>query len=426
MLRVAYTLLIYAAAPLALLANLWRGVRDRAYRERLGERFGFTDTRAHRSVWLHAVSVGEVQAAAALIRELAKRHPDWPLIVTTGTPTGAQRVQALFGASVRHVYLPYDMPGAVRRFLNRVDPRLAIVMETEVWPNLFRECARRGIPLVIASARLSQKSVRGYRWLASLFADALASGIQIAAQTAGDAERFIGVGANPAHTHVIGNIKFDLDVAAEVRARGESLRATQFAGREVWVAGSTHAHEEDILLDAHERLRRTHPRALLVLVPRHPQRFEDVKTNLRARAIEFVSRASGMQVNDATSVLLVDTLGELVMLYAAADIAFVGGSLVPIGGHNLLEPAALALPVLTGPHNFNSADVARALIERAGVLEVRTAEELAATLALLFDDGTKRARQGAAGQAFVIENRGALQRLIQLLDGVMKLEGVTK
>ena len=416
MLRTVYTLLIYAAAPIALLANLWRGLRDPAYRERLGERFGFGRTRAARSIWLHAVSVGEVQAAAALIRELAKRHPERALTVTTGTPTGAQRVQALFGASVRHVYLPYDTPGAVRRFLDRVDPALAIVMETEVWPNLFRECARRGIPLVIASARLSQKSVRGYRWLASLFKDALASGIQIAAQTAGDAERFVGVGANPAHTHVIGNIKFDLEIAHDVRARGAAWRAAHCADREVWVAGSTHAHEEDIVLDAHERLRATRPRALLVLVPRHPQRFDEVRANLRARSIDFVARSSGAPVGAMTAVLLVDTLGELMMFYAAADVAFVGGSLVPIGGHNLLEPAALALPVLTGPNNFNSPDVARALIERGGVLEVRTSDALVAALATLFDDAGKRQRQGAAAQAFVMENRGALARLLDLLE----------
>jgi len=415
MLRLVYTLLIYAAAPIALLANVWRGVRDPAYRERLGERFGFTAARAHRSLWLHAVSVGEVQAAAALIRELAKRNPDEPLIVTTATPTGAQRVQALFGERVRHVFLPYDTPGAVRRFLDRIDPKLAIVMETEVWPNLFRECARRGIPLVIASARLSQKSVRGYRWLASLFQDALASGIRIAAQTQADAQRFIGVGANPANTHVIGNIKFDLDVPVDVRERGRALRAAQFAGREVWVAGSTHAKEEDIVLDAHEALRKSHPRALLVLVPRHPQRFDEVKANLRARSIEFVARSSGATVSESTSVLLVDSLGELLMFYAAADVAFVGGSLVPIGGHNLLEPAALALPVLTGPHNFNAPDVARALIERGGAIEVGSAEALATTLAALFEDAAMRERHGAAAVAFVAQNRGALERLLALI-----------
>lgn len=416
MLRLVYNALIYAAVPFAVMATLWRSRGDRAYWRRIGERFGLPDLRIERSIWVHAVSVGEVQAAATLVRELAKRYPALALVVTTGTPTGAERVRALFGASVRHVYLPYDLPGAARRFLDRVRPQTAIVMETEVWPNLFRECARRRIPLVIASARLSQKSVRGYRWLASLFREALANGIQIAAQTSADAERFVGVGANPANTHVIGNIKFDLDVPEGARVAGRALRATQFAGRQVWVAGSTHAVEEDVLLDAHARLRHSHPRALLVLVPRHPQRFAAVKERLRERAIEFVTRSSQDAVESTTSVLAVDTIGELMMFYAAADVAFVGGSLVPVGGHNLLEPAALSLPVLAGPHNFNSPDIARALLDRHAMLEVRTHEQLATSLQTLFDDAARRERLGAAAHAFVAGNRGALHRLLALLE----------
>lgn len=415
MLRWLYNFLIYTAVPIALLANLWRSRENASYRERLGERLGFSATQARRSIWVHAVSVGEVQAAAALIRELSARHPSKALIVTTGTPTGAARVKALFGEKAQHVYLPYDTPGSVRRFLDRIDPRIAIVMETEVWPNLFRECARRKIPLVIASARLSQKSVRGYRWLASLFKQALASDIVIAAQTRGDADRFIGVGANPTRTHVVGNIKFDLDVSDEVRERGRAERA-HWGGRPVWVAGSTHPGEEEVLLDAHAQLRSTHPDVLLVMVPRHPQRFDEAKATLRERGIAFVSRSQGEIPTAATAVLLVDTLGELMTFYAAADIAFVGGSLVPVGGHNLLEPAALARPVLTGPQHFNSPEVARALIERGAAIEVHTSEQLAAHLQQLFDDPQARARQGALAQAFVTENRGALLRLLDLIE----------
>lgn len=416
MLGLFYNLLIYVAAPFALAVNLWRGVRDPAYRDRLGERFGFGRALAGSNIiWLHAVSVGEVQAAAALVRELLKRDPQRPIVVTTGTPTGGQRVQALFGDKVQHIYLPYDLPGAVRRFLNRVRPTVAIVMETEVWPNLFRECARRRIPLVIASARLSQKSVRGYRWLASLFQEALADGIEIAAQTQADADRFIGVGANPRRTHVVGSIKFDLDVPDAAREQGRALRESQFVGRDVWVAGSTHAVEEDILLDAHAQLRRSHPRALLVLVPRHPNRFDDVKAALSAKKIPFVTRSSRAAPDESTHVLLVDALGELMTFYAAADVAFVGGSLVPIGGHNLLEPAALARPILTGPNNFNAPDIARALLAEQAALEVRGGEELAATLAVLFDDAQRRDAIGARALAFVASNKGALQRLMTLL-----------
>jgi 3-deoxy-D-manno-octulosonic-acid transferase len=417
MLGLFYNLLIYVAAPAALVVNLWRGLRDPAYRDRLGERFGFGRALGTPdAIWLHAVSVGEVQAAAALVSELLKRHPQRWIVVTTGTPTGAQRVQALFGDKVRHIYLPYDLPGAVRRFLDRVRPGIGIVMETEVWPNLFRECARRRVPLVIASARLSQKSVRGYRWLASLFKDALADGIEIAAQTQADAERFIGVGANPRHTHVVGSIKFDLDVSAEVRAQGQALREAQFGARQVWVAGSTHAVEEDIVLEAHAQLRSTHSRALLVLVPRHPNRFDEVQAALGARKIPFVTRSSCVAPDQTTQVLLVDALGELLMFYAAADVAFVGGSLVPIGGHNLLEPAALGRPILTGPHNFNAPDIARALLGETAALEVQGREQLAATLAALFEDRARREAMGARAAAFVSNNKGALQRVLTLLE----------
>jgi 3-deoxy-D-manno-octulosonic-acid transferase len=421
MLGLVYNTLIYVAAPLAVGANVWRGLRDPAYRERLGERFGWVRAQVvPNGIWLHAVSVGEVQAATALIRELLRRHPRVQIVVTTGTPTGAQRVRALFGDKVQHVYLPYDLPGAVRRFLERVRPRVAIIMETEVWPNLFRECARRRIPLVIASARLSQKSVRGYRWLASLFKDALADGIEIAAQTAADAERFIGVGANPQHTHVTGSIKFDLEIPEAARAQGQALREAQFANRDVWVAGSTHAIEEDVVLEAHAQLRRSHPRALLVLVPRHPNRFDEVKAALTARKVAFVTRSSGDTPSALTEVVLVDTLGELVMFYAAGDIAFVGGSLVPIGGHNLLEPAALGLAVITGPNNFNAPDIARALLDQRAVLEVSTSAQLATTLQTLFDDRAQREAMGARALAVLVSNKGALHRLLALLEPHLK------
>ena len=417
MLRLVYNTLIYVAAPIAFGAHLWRGLRDPAYRERLGERFGRGRTTVGPDgVWVHAVSVGEVQAAAALIRELLRRYPQRGVVVSTSTPTGAQRVRSLFGDKVTHVYLPYDLPGAVRRFLNRIRPHMAIVMETEVWPNLFRECAQRRIPLVIASARLSQKSVRGYRWLASLFKEALAEGIEIAAQTQADADRFIGVGANPQHTHVVGSIKFDLEIPQEIRDQGRTLRESMFADREVWVAGSTHAIEEDIVLRAHAQLRASHPRALLVLVPRHPNRFDDVKASLGAQKVAYVTRSSRALPSAHTEVLLVDTLGELLMFYAAADIAFVGGSLVPIGGHNLLEPAALGLAVVTGPNNFNAPDIARALFEREAAIEVRSDAELAVTIARLCEDRMQREAIGARALAVLTSNKGALQRLMKLIE----------
>jgi 3-deoxy-D-manno-octulosonic-acid transferase len=422
MLRLIYTALIYIAAPIVFALTAWRGIRDPSYRERLPERFGFTVLRSSApAIWVHAVSVGEVQAAAALVITLRQRYPDTPLVMTTATPTGAQRVKALFGSSVSHCYLPYDLPGAVRRFLDRVRPIAAIVIETEVWPNLFRECGRRQLPIVLASARLSEKSVRRFRWMAELFRTALANDIVIGAQTLSDADRFLAVGSDPARTLVTGNIKFDLEIPDEVRIQGREERA-KFAQRFTWVAGSTHDGEEQIVLDAHRRVQSARPDALLILVPRHPDRFERVRSWLSAEGIAYAVRSRGDAVAAQTGVLLVDTLGELLKFYAAGDVAFVGGSLVPIGGHNLLEPAALALPILTGPNNFNAADIARLFVQSGAATEVGTAAELSSTLLELSGDQARRDAMGRAALRIVESNRGAVARVMELIEPLMRQE----
>jgi 3-deoxy-D-manno-octulosonic-acid transferase len=416
MLRLLYTALVYASAPVALALTALRGLRDPAYRDRLGERFGYTKARpGGATIWIHAVSVGEVQAAAALVRALRARHPGRPLLVTTATPTGAQRVRALFGDTVPHVYLPYDVPGAVRRFLDAAQPAIAIVMEREIWPNLFRECGRRGIPIVLASARVSERSAVRHRRFGGLFRDALRN-VTVAAQTQQDADRYRAIGADSSCVTVTGNIKFDLEVAPEVRDAGAALRAAQFPGRAVWVAGSTHAGEEDIVLEAHRQIRRASPDALLILVPRHPNRFEEVRAWLRSQRATFAARSAGERVSDATEVLLADTLGELLMLYAAGDIAFVGGSLVPIGGHNLLEPAALSKAIVVGPHNFNGADIAQMFLESGAALEVSDANGLARAVIDLESQPARRDELGARGRALLDANRGALGRLMHVIE----------
>jgi 3-deoxy-D-manno-octulosonic-acid transferase len=421
MLRLLYSLLIYVAAAIALLVTAWRGIRNPLYRDRIPERLGYSRLQISQPViWVHAVSVGEVQAAAPLIRALQRRYPDRSLLVTTATPTGAQRVKALFTDGVTHAYLPYDLPGAVRRFLDRMRPQIAIVMETEVWPNLYRECARRGVPIVLASARLSEKSVRRFRRIGSLFAEALSRDIAIGAQTQADADRFVSVGADPATTRVTGNIKFDLQIADDVRMNGHALREQQFAARFVWVAGSTHEGEEEILLQAHRRVLQSQRTALLILVPRHPNRFERVRQWLIGHGIPYVSRSSGQPIAPDKQVLLVDTLGELLMFYAAADVAFVGGSLVPIGGHNLLEPAALARPVLTGPHNFNAPDIAQLLLENHAAEEVRSAPALTERLLDLGSHPDKRIRMGRAALDILDANRGALARVMALIEAQLR------
>ncbi|MEZ5565483.1 MAG: lipid IV(A) 3-deoxy-D-manno-octulosonic acid transferase [Gammaproteobacteria bacterium] len=419
--RVVYVALTYLAVPFLLLHLMWRGISVPGYRHRIAERFGFgMRSLDHASIWVHAVSVGEVQAAAPLVRALLKRHPGVPLVLTTMTPTGSERVRALFGDAVVHCYVPYDMVGAVRRFFRWARPSLAIIMETELWPNLYNECGQRGVPLVLASARVSVRSVRYYRRLLPLFRDALSNGIVIAAQTEADAERFRSLGANPARTHVTGNIKFDFELAAGIARLGQALRAQHAPNRPVWVAASTHDGEEAAALDAHQRLCEAYPSALLVLVPRHPERFPQVAALLDGRGVSYVRRSTGTLAQTSTSVLLGDTMGELTTFYAAADVAFVGGSLVPIGGHNLLEPVALGVPVLTGPHNENATDIAELLVDCGAALLVQDGQALATELGWLLTDQSERRRRGTAGRHAIEANRGALERLLALVDPLVR------
>jgi 3-deoxy-D-manno-octulosonic-acid transferase len=422
-LRFLYLLALYLAAPVVSAVFLWRGLRDRSYWRNFRERFGFGARLVPQGVWLHAVSVGEVQACAPLVGALSRRHPGLPLTVTTFTPTGSARARALFGNIAAVRYVPYDLPGAVRRFFRRVQPRLAVIFETELWPNLYRECSRRRVPLVLASARLSARSVSRYQRLGALIRETLERTAVVAAQGPGDAERFRALGADPATTHVTGNIKFDFELPEGLAARGMRLRAQYAPGRPLWVAGSTHGGpEEQAVLEAHERVRAAHPGALLVLAPRHPPRFDEVAQGLRARGIGFVRRSAGAggAADASCAVLLLDSLGELLDFYAAADVAFVGGSLVPIGGHNLLEPAALGVPILTGPGNSNSEEIARLLLARGAAEVVHDGAQLGARLAALLADPAARERMGAAGRASVDGNRGALEKLLALIEPLLE------
>jgi 3-deoxy-D-manno-octulosonic-acid transferase len=423
-LRLLYLLAVYLAAPIISAMLLWRGLRDRSYWHNFSERFGFGARLSPHGVWLHAVSVGEVQACAPLVSALYQRHPGLALTVTTFTPTGAARARALFGNLAQVRYIPFDLPGAARRFLGRVQPRLAVIFETELWPNLYRECGRRRVPLVLASARISARSVGRYQRLGALFRDTLSQAVVIGAQAAGDAERFRALGAAAASTHVTGNLKFDFEVPPDIAQRGARLRAQYAPERALWVAGSTHGGgEEQALLEAHQRVRAAHPGALLVLAPRHPPRFDEVAKSLAQAGVSFVRRSQagdgGAGAGQTCQVVLLDSLGELLDFYAAADVAFVGGSLVPIGGHNLLEPAALGVPILTGPNNFNSAEIARLLIERGAAEVVHDAAQLGARVSALLADPGERERMGAAASAAVDGNRGALSNLLGLIEPLL-------
>jgi len=418
--RFVYIAIAYLLAPVVLGAMALRGFRDRSQWEGFSQRFGLgAPLVGGRSIWVHAVSVGEVQASAPLVNALLARFPDVPLVVTTGTATGRARARAVFGSRVDVRYVPIDLPGSVRRFFQRVNPLLAVILETEIWPNLYHRCGRLGIPLVMASARISPRSVKSYRRLVGLFRQALSHGIFIAAQSEQDAERFRSIGASSERTHVVGNIKFDFSLPPNIESQGAELRRLLGMDRPVWVAGSTHAREEDVLVAAHRQLRARYAQALLVLVPRHPPRFGEVADSLRAQGVNFVTRTSGAPTAGSTEVFLVDKLGELLAFYAAADVAFVGGSLVPIGGHNLLEPASLGLPVLAGPNNFNSADIARMLVDCGAVRIVDDAPSLAAAIGELLADPAARTGMGANGRKAIEANRGAVRRLMEFLEPLL-------
>jgi 3-deoxy-D-manno-octulosonic-acid transferase len=395
---------------------LVRGISNRAYLQRLGERLGIGYPRLERCIWIHAVSVGEVVAAVPLIRALEKRYPDRPMLVTTVTPTGAARVAAVFGEEVYHTYIPFETPPMINHFFAATNPEVALILETEIWPNLYRGCGVRGIPLVLVSARISPKSVRSYRRLLPLFRETLSHGIIIAAQSDADAKRFLSLGAAPERTRVTGNIKFDVELAPDLPLRGQELRSDLFGDRPVWVAASTHEGEEELVLDAHRILLEKRPDLLLVLVPRHPQRFQAVRELAARQAMSVVARTEGVPCSAATTVFLGDTMGELLLFYAASDVAFVGGSLVPIGGHNLLEPAALGLPLLSGPHVFNAQEIADMFVARHACRIVNDSIELADEVARLLSDAVTAARMGDAGRDILERNRGALARLLAMIE----------
>ncbi|NNA57441.1 lipid IV(A) 3-deoxy-D-manno-octulosonic acid transferase [Pseudomonas koreensis] len=420
--RTLYTALFYLGLPLVAIRLWLRSRKAPAYAKRIGERFSYgMPSLQPGGIWVHAVSVGESIAAAPMIRALLQRYPQLPITVTCMTPTGSERIQALFAGEprIQHCYLPYDLPCAAARFLDRAQPKLAVIMETELWPNHIHQCAKRGIPVALANGRLSERSARGYGRLRKLTAPMLAEMSLFAVQTEAEARRFRDLGARAETVEVTGSIKFDLTIDPQLLQRANELRGQwQALERPVWIAASTHEGEDEVVLDAHRRLLANYPNALLILVPRHPERFNSVFELCQREGFATVRRSTGANVEANTSVLLGDTMGELLFLYALADSAFVGGSLVPNGGHNLLEPAALAKPVLSGPHLFNFLDIAAQLREAGALAEVDDAEGLAVEVQRLFELPRDAQRMAEAGLAVMRRNQGALQRL---LDGLGKL-----
>jgi 3-deoxy-D-manno-octulosonic-acid transferase len=403
----------------------WRGRKLPGYRERWTERFGYLrPLTARPQLWVHAVSVGEVQAAVPIVRAVGQRYPGLSVVLTTMTPTGAERARQALGERVHHHYAPYDLPGAVRRFLQTVQPRMLLLMETELWPNLIHACYEQGIPVVVANARLSERSAARYRRSRRFVFQLLREITLIAAQGEKDAQRFMALGADPLRVQVTGNVKFDLPISPTLWEQAQALRRLWDHNRPVWIAASTHEGEEELVLDAHAEVRQAVPNSLLVLVPRHPERFAKVAALCRRRGYPPALRSSHQPCPPETAVFLGDTMGELMMFYAASDVAFVGGSLVAVGGHNLIEPAACGRPVLFGPYMFNFEELSRMVLEAGGGRRVQSARELAETVSAWLQDASLRFTMGEKASRVADDNRGAVERLMETIAGYFRADGL--
>ncbi|WP_191236430.1 lipid IV(A) 3-deoxy-D-manno-octulosonic acid transferase [Cobetia marina] len=434
--RGLYSTALTLLSPL-IWQRVWREHDDRHSRlERLGI-LPATPAAApdrERPIWLHAASLGEMVMMASAIEALRRRYPLRPLIVTTMTATGAAQAARLLHtpegtpelAPARHHYLPLDFPCSARRFVSRLRPALVVLVETELWPNLIASCARQRIPVSVVNARLSPRAFTRYRKVGALMRETLSQVSALTAKAPEDLERFIALGLPAARGKTVGSLKFELEISPQAVAAGKGLRE-QFQGRRVWIAASTHEGEDALMLDAHAAVRARHPDALLLLVPRHPQRFETVaaqsaswcesrgETCLRRSHMHAESRLEKSRL----SVLVGDSLGELLALYAASDVAFIGGSLVPIGGHNLLEPAALGLPLLSGPSLENFSEIAEVMTAEGALQVVDDAEALAEAVITLLEDESQRQRAGQAARERVARNRGALAGTLQKLEDLL-------
>lgn len=416
LLRILYSVVLYLLTPVTVYHLIWRGFRYPEYFLRWSERYGSYATPSRPvDVWLHAVSVGEVNAAAPVVDALLKRHRGLRLLVTTITPTGSQRVQALWGERVLHVYSPYDLPGAVARFLAQFPPRLALIMETELWPSLLFGCHDRRVPVYILNARLSARSLRGYSVLRPLIARTLRTVRRVAAQSGDDAARFVQLGARPDQVRDVGNLKFDIPVPANVAEVVAGFRQRLTTGRPVWIAASTHEDEEAPVLAIHARLRKRWPDLLLLWAPRHPERFPRVAESARAAGWNVGTRRGEGWPSTGNDVFVLDTLGELMAFYACADVAFVGGSLQAIGGHNLLEPAAVGTPAVTGPHLHNFSEISRRLTEADALVIAPDAAGVGDAVEALLADDARRQAMADRGRALVEHGRGALARTLAMI-----------
>ena len=410
--RAFYSLTLYLLLPWAMLHLVLRSRKQPAYLQHVGERFGvFPKGMPCRVIWIHAVSVGETRAAEPIIKALQARHPEHRILLSHGTPTGRQTSLDLYGDRVERCYLPYDFGWASRRFLKRFRPLIGIFMETEIWPNLIRASVVRDVPLYLVNARMSDKSARGYRRIGGLTRTALSQLSCVGAQTQHDAQRLRDLGAG--NVSVTGNIKFDRVAPAEMLLLGTALRNSFGVQRPVFLAASTRDGEETLILDAAAKA--DIPQLLTIVVPRHPQRFEDVVALVKQRGYKFQRRSENRPIDADTDVVIGDSMGEMFAYYEACDVAFIGGSLVPLGGQNLLEACAVGRAVVVGPHTFNFEEATRGAIEAGAAVRIGDARELGSTIGLLLRDANRRNAMSEAGKRFTEAHRGATAKTLELL-----------
>ncbi len=416
-----YSIATFLLTPIVLFRLAVRGIKAPAYFRRWKERFGvFPNPNFEKSILIHAVSVGEVNAAIPLIKALMESYADYDFVITTVTPTGSDRVQQIFGNQVFHLYLPYDLSGAVKRFLRKIKPEIAVVMETEIWPNLFRFCKKRHIPIVVANARLSELSLKGYKWVQSLATMAVNNTKFVAAQTKTDAARMIRLGCDADKIYVVGSLKFDIIIEDDIIKKGQTIHEHVAQNHLIWIAASTHQEDEEEILDAYEMLKKQYPQLLLIIVPRHPERFQVTTAACIQKGFNTQLRSKIGLYDINADVFVVDTMGEMLEFYAASDIAFVGGSIANIGGHNVLEAAIFKLPVLVGPNTHNFAEITQLLHDCGGSQLVNNSQDIVREMQKLIENPALRKKMGNAAFKLVEENRGAVELTMKLIANALR------
>lgn len=414
--RIFYTLLFYLLTPFILLRLFLRGFKAPEYRKHWLERLAIYNKNFPSNViWIHAVSVGEAVAVFPLVKRLQEQYPSDKFLVTTTTPTGSARVQEALAETVIHVYLPYDLPNVINRFISIFKPKIAIIMEKEIWPNLYAGCAKNKIPLMIINARLSANSAKGYKKIPGLFKPALKTVAWIATQTIEDKLRFVEIGAKENAISVTGNLKFDLAIDEKIIKQAQEIKQQLFLDRFVWVIASTHDKEEEIFFDIYPQLKKQIPELLLMVVPRHPERFEQVNRLAKKKQLKTCMRNSKQLCTIETDVYIADTMGELKLLYGASDLCFVGGSMVPIGGHNILEPAVMNIPILFGPYMVNFKEISKNVLDLKAAIQCADKKALIETVLLLYRDSSYRKEIAFKAKQFVESNQGATEAMVKII-----------